>query len=154
MVSANLRPALFRSAALLLSLLLHSCAPAAPEPPRTLVNPVFDAYIDLQTALAADSADTARLAAARLAEQATGSIGGLAELIAVSADIEQQRSVFVKLSEVMIEEGTLPEGYMQVHCPMVDEDGGADWLQRAGPIRNPYFGSDMLSCGAPVPAGH
>ena len=39
---------------------------------------------------------------------------------------------------------------MRVHCPMAFDNKGADWLQGTGSIRNPYFGADMLSCGAPV----
>ncbi|MFV0415608.1 MAG: efflux RND transporter periplasmic adaptor subunit [Chthoniobacterales bacterium] len=36
---------------------------------------------------------------------------------------------------------------MEVHCPMALEDqGGATWLQREGPIRNPYMGDRMLEC--------
>ena len=41
------------------------------------------------------------------------------------------------------------------------EGGGAEWLQREGPLANPYFGASMLRCGTvratlapgPAPAG-
>ena len=32
------------------------------------------------------------------------------------------------------------------HCPMYE--GGADWLSRDKAIRNPYYGSQMLTCGS------
>jgi Cu(I)/Ag(I) efflux system membrane fusion protein len=36
--------------------------------------------------------------------------------------------------------------YVQ-HCPMADNNKGADWLSLEKEIRNPYFGSSMLTCG-------
>ncbi|GJM62768.1 efflux RND transporter periplasmic adaptor subunit [Persicobacter diffluens] len=33
------------------------------------------------------------------------------------------------------------------HCPMVNNDQGADWLDDQTEILNPYFGSQMLKCG-------
>lgn len=35
----------------------------------------------------------------------------------------------------------------RAHCPMVDDNRGADWLQRETAIANPYFGSMMFRCG-------
>lgn len=35
----------------------------------------------------------------------------------------------------------------ELHCPMfLENQGGAIWLQDAGAVRNPYFGSKMLGC--------
>ena len=36
--------------------------------------------------------------------------------------------------------------YVQ-HCPMADDNSGADWLSLNKEIRNPYFGDQMLKCG-------
>jgi Cu(I)/Ag(I) efflux system membrane fusion protein len=36
--------------------------------------------------------------------------------------------------------------YVQ-HCPMADNNKGADWLSTEKEIRNPYFGESMLTCG-------
>ena len=36
--------------------------------------------------------------------------------------------------------------YIQ-HCPMADENKGADWLSMEKEILNPYFGKSMLTCG-------
>jgi membrane fusion protein, copper/silver efflux system len=33
------------------------------------------------------------------------------------------------------------------HCPMADNDKGADWLSSEKEIMNPYFGESMLRCG-------
>ena len=35
------------------------------------------------------------------------------------------------------------------HCPMAPKPGL--WLQARGPLRNPYYGAQMLSCGTEVP---
>ncbi len=35
----------------------------------------------------------------------------------------------------------------RTYCPMVDGDQIGTWLQRGDTVRNPYFGSSMLSCG-------
>jgi hypothetical protein len=32
-------------------------------------------------------------------------------------------------------------------CPMAFNDQGAYWLSRESDIKNPYFGSTMLTCG-------
>jgi len=34
-----------------------------------------------------------------------------------------------------------------IHCPMVHDDSGADWLSPSTEILNPYFGTEMLNCG-------
>lgn len=34
-----------------------------------------------------------------------------------------------------------------LHCPMAFNDTGADWLSSSTEIKNPYFGSKMLTCG-------
>lgn len=33
------------------------------------------------------------------------------------------------------------------HCPMANDGKGADWLSKENTIKNPYYGSMMLSCG-------
>ena len=71
--------------------------------------------------------------------------------IAASDDIEEQRTQFDFLSQALIKsvkvfgigESTL---YVQ-HCPMANDNEGADWLSKEEEIRNPYFGDKMLTCG-------
>lgn len=73
------------------------------------------------------------------------------EKIAASDDIEEQRNQFDFLSQALIKsvkvfgigEATL---YVQ-HCPMANDNEGADWLSDVEEIRNPYFGDKMLTCG-------
>lgn len=68
-----------------------------------------------------------------------------------SEDIETVRNHFVTLSNQMVmlakifdpTERTL---YIQ-HCPMANQDNGADWISIEQEIKNPYFGASMLKCG-------
>lgn len=67
------------------------------------------------------------------------------------SDIKQLRNTFQTVSSTMIvmTEKYTPLGktiYVQ-HCPMADNNKGADWLSEENEIRNPYFGNSMLTCG-------
>ena len=35
-------------------------------------------------------------------------------------------------------------------CPMYNDGKGANWLSKESVIKNPYFGSMMISCGKTV----
>ncbi len=68
-----------------------------------------------------------------------------------SADIAQLRRDFQRVSEemlVLVQAFELAQSpwYVQ-HCPMADDDRGANWLSKEKQIRNPYFGASMLMCG-------
>lgn len=67
--------------------------------------------------------------------------------------LEQARlEAFRPLSHAMVELATMLRGahadkpYFQMFCPMVTE-GAGDWLQDHDDLRNPYWGSKMLTCG-------
>jgi len=66
-------------------------------------------------------------------------------------EIEKQRKEFLNLSNTMIivasSFGVDKEIYVE-HCPMANDNKGADWLSFDKKIRNPYFGDKMLSCGS------
>lgn len=68
------------------------------------------------------------------------------------SDIEQLRKAFQPVSAIMIEMTNtftpLEKAIYVQHCPMADSNKGADWLSLEKEIRNPYFGSSMLTCGA------
>lgn len=63
--------------------------------------------------------------------------------------LEQQRIFFAVLSEKMIAISVNLDNFEEPifieHCPMAKE-GGANWLSQSKEIRNPYFGSEMLTC--------
>lgn len=67
------------------------------------------------------------------------------------SDIDQLRKAFQAVSVTMIEMTDtftpLDETIYVLHCPMANNNKGADWLSIEKEIRNPYFGSSMLTCG-------
>ncbi len=74
--------------------------------------------------------------------------------IAEAQDLNQARSVhFENMTKGIVEfikdfgTGKNPNIYL-MHCPMALDNKGADWLQKDPELRNPYFGSMMLRCGA------
>ncbi|MDX9812063.1 MAG: efflux RND transporter periplasmic adaptor subunit [Bacteroidales bacterium] len=80
-----------------------------------------------------------------------GSLSKNLEHVHHFSDIEQLRKAFQSVSVTMIEMTNIftPLAntiYVQ-HCPMADNNKGADWLSLEKEIRNPYFGSSMLTCG-------
>lgn len=67
--------------------------------------------------------------------------------------IEKQRGAFEAISIALIQAvdqfGLGGDGVVHVvHCPMAFDNNGADWLQMDTDVRNPYFGSAMLTCGS------
>ena len=101
-------------------------------------------YVRAQEALAADDFEGAQNALAALIAIADNVVRPLAETAAGAADIESLRSAFKPLSELLAGMD-LPAGYARAYCPMYD--GGSNWVQIDGPVRNPYYGSMMLTCG-------
>ncbi len=67
-----------------------------------------------------------------------------------SGKIEHQRERFAMLSKNMNDLikmfGTKQKLY-QDYCPMYNDGKGGFWISETKEIRNPYFGSEMLSCG-------
>lgn len=71
-------------------------------------------------------------------------------IIAGTKSIEEQRKAFVELSEAIIKSAKNFDVGLKlfiVHCPMANNDEGADWLSLKNEVLNPYFGDMMLNCG-------
>ena len=97
-----------------------------------------------QEALAADDFDDARAALESLAPLADPVTQPLVRSAAAAGDITTMRTRFKPLSEYLAALD-LPQGFARAYCPMYDS--GSNWVQRDGPVRNPYYGSEMLTCG-------
>jgi len=73
------------------------------------------------------------------------------QALIIETDIEKQRTVFINLSNAMVKVigsfGIDKKVYVE-HCPMADNNNGADWLSLEKEIKNPYFGDKMLNCGS------
>ena len=101
-------------------------------------------YVEVQEALAADNFDGARTQLRQFAAVTDSATRALAQRALEAADIEALRSSFKPLSESLVAQD-LPQGFARAYCPMYDN--GSSWIQRDGPVRNPYYGAFMLTCG-------
>lgn len=71
----------------------------------------------------------------------------------LTSDDVYQRGQFNTLSENMYQLLKVSKQdsttYYQ-HCPMANGGKGANWLSKENAIKNPYYGSAMLTCGKTV----
>jgi len=108
-------------------------------------------YLRIQVALANDSTDGVATAARAIVAAAAAlgaeaaAIGAAAEAVAAATDLRSARDAFGPLSEARVAYGReVGFGDLRVaYCPMVDKG----WRQAAAEIRNPFYGSQMLTCG-------
>ena len=76
-----------------------------------------------------------------------------AEKIATSKDVPNQRETFALLSKSIYDLAKVSKQETPVyyqHCPMYNNGKGANWLSKENTIKNPYYGSQMLTCGSTV----
>ena len=123
------------------------------------ISKLYQNYLNVKTALAADNSDDASKAANNFIKSASmvdykvlseGNLDVLrkdASKIAESRSIETQRESFMALSQNMIaltKNFKLADDTVFVqYCPMAD----ASWLSADKEIKNPYYGKSMLTCG-------
>lgn len=116
---------------------------------------IVGSYLEIQAKLAADTTDGIKPAAQAIGEQAAR-MGTAGEAIVTSAkavedaaDLKAARLAFGDLSDAVITAGKA-EGWKDVpdvkiaYCPMVKKS----WVQKEAEIRNPYYGTAMLTCGS------
>jgi hypothetical protein len=127
-----------------LALTANSPASRAAIPADTLM----PEYLKISAALAADDLGAARSAAKDLAGVAAGqhdaAIGAAANAVAKAENLSAAREAFKKLSAPIVAIAKPTRKYFILNCSMA----GADWVQTNGKVANPYFGSDMLTCGS------
>jgi hypothetical protein len=144
---------------LIFALVVFSALSFAQNKKNAQISKLYQSYITLKNALAADSSSKAAVSASEFLKTASAidsktlNAGNLtqlkdnAKLISSSKDIKIQREKFENISDVMftvsktykLSDKTV---YLQ-YCPMAD----AAWLSNETKIVNPYYGSSMLSCG-------
>lgn len=74
-----------------------------------------------------------------------------AEKIAGSKDITKQREAFTLLSKniySLAKVSKLEKPIYYQYCPMYNKGKGANWLSKEEGVKNPYYGSQMLTCGS------
>lgn len=139
---------------------------------ETFVNPLNDAYVayfSLKDALTKDDGTTAAAKAKELFKAIDAvpmeklstaqhtvwmkymkQLSNDTEQIKGVAKTEQQREYFASLSKNMIEVMKVikPDYTVYIdHCPMYNNNKGANWLSKENGIKNPYYGAMMLTCG-------
>ncbi len=135
------------------------------------LEPLFNAYFELQMGLALDDLQRAKVAAGAVADaqaavalslftgeghmlwmKYTEVIGKEARRLSNAESFEQARDAFFYLSDAMIElhesfghaEG---RNYYLTYCPMARDNKGAFWLQTVDTVWNSFYGDAMLRCG-------
>jgi Cu(I)/Ag(I) efflux system membrane fusion protein len=132
---------------------------------------VWDQYLAVQQALAADDFEKAQKAIAGLESAVTtvdteslkgsaaehlwhkehANLTKLVRKLKQAGDIKAMREDFRPLSE---EVGVLAKAFgfgednaiYELQCPMAFEGQGAIWYQADDDVRNPYYGATMLKC--------
>lgn len=145
-----------------------------PEPVASGLSDALRAYFTIGDRLAADSSSGIAAPAKSLAAALDRTIGvpipsdehfwhrhteaaiarGKALELVSASDLATARELFADLSvaldRLIRATGVPPEleiSVQSLHCPMFQEgQGGALWLQPAGAVRNPFFGTMMLEC--------
>ena len=139
---------------------------------NTSIKPVLNAYLGLKDALVATNNEQAVLNATTLVKalsavntadlnaasnktwgKLSNDLINAAKLIQASNDISVQRDQFVTLSSnmyLLIKDAKNEVPVYYQFCPMANKGKGANWLSLENKVKNPYYGSRMLSCGGVV----
>ena len=111
--------------------------------------------VAIATSLAHDKLDEVATNAAAIDLEATSLGKPAAKISSAAKDMQKAtkiadvRNAFGKLNEALVayldaQKRKLGAGLKVAVCPMVDKP----WIQKEGPIQNPYYGSEMLGCGS------
>lgn len=128
---------------------------------------VYSSYFTLKDALVKDDAASASRGGALLIkaiegvnasvlsseertvwQKAKAALAEHAAKIGSAKDIAVQREQFAELSKALypvIQTIRADHPVYRQHCPMYN--GGADWLSKENAVKNPFYGSSMLTCG-------
>ncbi len=137
----------------------------------------YDAYFEIQCAMAADQTPPP-VALNTLIEglrelEMSGNVPDEAQrpfatarraVARMDGSLETAREAYRGVSHALLRAATVARGpktaikLTHYYCPMVP-GGGGDWMQPGGELQNPYWGSEMLTCGQVVrdmamPAGN
>jgi Cu(I)/Ag(I) efflux system membrane fusion protein len=127
-----------------------------------------DALVASDTAKASAAARTLRTAADSLkvneikgdstgliketAQTFTGTITGSAQALVAEKDIEGKRKEFGNIADALwsLTRTVRYKGQKLYwdYCPMAFDNKGAYWISYERDIKNPYFGSKMMTCGS------
>lgn len=115
------------------------------------VKGIVDSYLEVHAALASDKLEGVRAPARAIAAEAEkmGERGAAmlkaAKGVEQAEDLKAARAAFNPLSDLVIAAAKKANitDVKVAYCPMAK----GSWLQKDDTIRNPYYGSQMLTCG-------
>lgn len=111
---------------------------------------IVSAYIKLNDRLAGDDDAGAKLALTALANATATELPTESAALTALADktIKEKREGLKPISAKLIAYAKQHKGgeakVAEAYCPMAD----ASWIQTGATIANPYYGSEMLTCGS------
>lgn len=131
---------------------------------------VIDGYLGIKNALVADNSEAAAEAGRSLANalnqfdktaipaEKINSFNSLFDnvlehaehIIANGGNIAHQREHLAELGlplKALIAITGTDRTLYYIHCPMYNNNEGGDWLSASNEVKNPFFGSTMLTCG-------
>ena len=132
-----------------------TATPIALDNPQ--VQEIYNHYLVLKDALVATNFEQARPAATELSAKLAAYAGCentalIAKKIASAKNIADQRKDFTFLNADLIalfKHADLNAGTIYVQrCPMANNGDGGEWLASEKQIQNPYYGDEMMDCGA------
>lgn len=150
----------------------HSETPKAEQVQENQLKPIFDNYFLLKDALVKTDGKTASMQSKELLSaintvkmetlkmeehmvwmKVMNQLKEDAQHISETQDVKHQRDYFMTLSKNMykllkVSKVETPTYYQ--FCPMANGGKGANWLSKENTIKNPYYGSQMLSCGKTI----
>jgi Cu(I)/Ag(I) efflux system membrane fusion protein len=148
----------------------HSQKIAINNKAKKALDPLFDNYFNLKSALSSDDFSNAKKYGAQMKQELDEIEMSLFEGEAHEAwmkqssqlkkelkhinhyeSIQSLRDGFIDISNTLVQLvstfNILDETVYLQYCPMVNNDEGAYWLSKEEEIFNPYFGEKMLKCG-------
>jgi Cu(I)/Ag(I) efflux system membrane fusion protein len=137
---------------------------------KDALKPLFTEYLVMKDALTNDNLEVAKKAGSNILKTVDGLNMALFTgeshnvWMGLSSDLkntlqhvqhfktlEEIRKAFQQVSNTMIgletSFNTNDEALYVMHCPMANNNKGADWLSISKEVKNPYYGQSMLTCG-------
>lgn len=120
---------------------------------------IYTAYIVLKDALVNAKYEDAKQASVTLstalnAHKGCENTALIADKISSGKTLTDQRKEFTYLNAdiiPLIKNAKLEAGTVYVQrCPMANNGDGGEWLASEKNIRNPYYGDEMMECGAVI----
>ena len=136
---------------------------------KTKIEALLSEYLKLKDALVADDLQLSKkeITALKLKVEEINTIGlkGEAEKVwkmvntqlinrtrelSEAKDLKEIRGGFDELSSeviMLVSKLQVSSQLFVLHCPMADNNRGADWISLSSEVLNPYYGKAMLGCG-------